>query len=76
MEGQAEQHAVPAEELSAPTSLKGSGQNGVDNNGHSNPPATVSEAFAALETDEHPRGDEVRKQVGYNPHCRYQSDFA
>ena len=51
MDSQAEQHV---EEPSAPASLNGGGQNEVDNIGQGNPPATVSEALAVLESDEHP----------------------
>jgi hypothetical protein len=78
MDSPAEQHVAPTEQPSAPGSLNGGGQNEADNIGLGNPPATVSEALAALESDEHPRGDEIRKQVGfrlYGPLLLFQSDI-
>jgi hypothetical protein len=63
MESNPAEHAAPTKEAPAAADLNGGAQNEAGHPDPGNPPATVSEALAALDSDEHPLGAEIRKQV-------------
>ena len=77
MDNPPEALAVHADEQPCAVGVSIDRPNEVGNPGQTNTLAALSEEFASLEVDEHPQGDEIRRQVSFSPHhpSRLQSDI-
>jgi hypothetical protein len=64
MDSQTDERVVQTEEPITAVELNQSGQNEVNIIREPTPLATVSEAHTSMESGEHARGDEIRRQVG------------
>jgi hypothetical protein len=77
MDNPPEVHTAQVVEQSA-VELSNDQPNEVDNPGQANAVAALTEAFALQESDEHPLGDEIRRQVcfsRYEPSSTWSNIF-